>query len=140
MSKKRRKVGKGKLISLNQIPLHHGGQTNKACPFSVEGAPKIDYKDVKLLRRYVSEQGKMMPSRITLISQKKQRVLAREIKRARFLALMPFLQEDKTPKPRPPSKYDNNRYGDGIDDVPPPKDIPEALEAGGENFDSVVES
>ena len=62
----------------------------KSCPFSGEGAPVIDYKDVKLLQRYVSERGKIVPSRITAVSAKKQRELARAIKRARFLALMPY--------------------------------------------------
>ena len=59
----------------------------KTCPFSGENAPKIDYKDVKLLQRYVSERGKIVPSRITAVSQKKQRELAQAIKRARFLGL-----------------------------------------------------
>lgn len=63
----------------------------KTCPFSSTHSPKIDYKDVKLLRRYISEGGKMMPSRITAVSQKAQRKLAREIKRARFLALLPYV-------------------------------------------------
>ena len=63
----------------------------KSCPFSGKNAPTIDYKDVKLLKRYVSEQGKIMPRRITAVSAKKQRELAREIKRARVLALMPFV-------------------------------------------------
>jgi len=62
----------------------------KYCPFSGEGAPAIDYKDVKLLQRYISERGKIVPSRITAVSNKKQRELARAIKRARFLALMPY--------------------------------------------------
>ena len=63
----------------------------KTCPFSGDGAPKIDYKDVKLLQRYVSERGKIVPSRITAVSAKKQRELARAIKRARFLGLIPYL-------------------------------------------------
>jgi small subunit ribosomal protein S18 len=62
----------------------------KSCPFSGEGAPRIDYKDVKLLQRYVSERGKIVPSRITAVSAKKQRELSRAIKRARFLALLPY--------------------------------------------------
>ena len=62
----------------------------KTCPFSGAGAPKIDYKDVRLLQRYVSERGKIVPSRITAVSAKKQRELARAIKRARFLGIMPF--------------------------------------------------
>lgn len=65
----------------------------KTCPFSGEGAPKIDYKDVKLLQRFVSERGKIMPSRITAVSAKKQRELAKAIKRARNLALLPFIVE-----------------------------------------------
>ena len=60
-------------------------------PVYRDGAPKIDYKDVKLLQRYVSERGKIMPSRITAVSAKKQRELAKAIKRARNLALLPFL-------------------------------------------------
>jgi small subunit ribosomal protein S18 len=62
----------------------------KNCPFTGKYAPKIDYKDVNLLRRYVSERGKIMPSRITAVSAKKQRALAQAIKRARFLALLPY--------------------------------------------------
>ena len=63
----------------------------KSCPFSGPNAPKIDYKDVKLLQRYVSERGKIVPSRITAVSAPKQRELARAIKRARFLALLPHV-------------------------------------------------
>ena len=63
----------------------------KSCPFSGANAPKIDYKDVKLLQRYVSERGKIVPSRITAVSQKKQRELAKAIKRARYLALLPYV-------------------------------------------------
>ena len=63
----------------------------KSCPFSGRNAPKIDYKDVKLLQRFVSERGKIVPSRITAVSAKKQRDLSKAIKRARFLALMPYL-------------------------------------------------
>jgi small subunit ribosomal protein S18 len=63
----------------------------KTCPFSGRSAPTIDYKDVRLLTRYVSERGKMVPSRITAVSAKKQRELARAIKRARYLALLPYV-------------------------------------------------
>jgi len=63
----------------------------KTCPFSGPKAPKIDYKDVRLLQRYVSERGKIVPSRITAVSTKMQRRLARAIKRARYLALLPYL-------------------------------------------------
>jgi small subunit ribosomal protein S18 len=63
----------------------------KVCPFSGANAPRIDYKDVKLLQRYISERGKIVPARITAVSNKKQRELARAIKRARFLALLPYV-------------------------------------------------
>lgn len=65
----------------------------KTCPFSGENAPAIDYKDTRLLQRYVSERGKIVPRRITSVSAKKQRELARAIKRARFLALMPYVSD-----------------------------------------------
>lgn len=79
---------------------HGGGRSSsrrpffrrrKTCPFSGANAPAIDYKDVKLLQRFISERGKIVPSRITAVSAKKQRELARAIKRARNLALIPFL-------------------------------------------------
>jgi small subunit ribosomal protein S18 len=63
----------------------------KTCPFTGPNAPAIDYKDIKLLLRFVSERGKIVPSRITAVSGKKQRPLARAIKRARFLGLLPYL-------------------------------------------------
>jgi small subunit ribosomal protein S18 len=63
----------------------------KTCPFSGDNAPKIDYKDVKLLQRFISERGKIVPSRITAVSAKKQRELAQAIKRARFLGLLPYV-------------------------------------------------
>ena len=65
----------------------------KTCPFSGAGAPKIDYKDTKLLQRFISERGKIVPSRITAVSAKKQRLLAVAIKRARFMALLPYVIE-----------------------------------------------
>ncbi|HXP04648.1 MAG TPA: 30S ribosomal protein S18 [Stellaceae bacterium] len=63
----------------------------KSCPFSGPNAPKIDYKDTRLLQRFVSERGKIVPSRITAVSTKKQRELSRAIKRARFLGLLPYM-------------------------------------------------
>lgn len=79
----------------------------KSCPFSGPNAPTIDWKDPKGLGRFVSERGKMMPSRITAVSQKKQRALAQAIKRARFMALMPYVRlesesrfESRTPRER----------------------------------------
>ncbi len=63
----------------------------KSCPFQAKDAPKIDYKDVRLLQGFMSERGKIVPSRITAVSAKKQRDLAKAIKRARHLGLLPYI-------------------------------------------------
>ncbi|MBL4567453.1 MAG: 30S ribosomal protein S18 [Porticoccus sp.] len=67
----------------------------KFCRFSVEGAPEIDYKDLDILKLYVSETGKIVPSRITGTKAKYQRQLSTAIKRARFLALLPYTDSHK---------------------------------------------
>ena len=67
----------------------------KYCRFTVEGITEIDYKDLALLKQYVSESGKIVPSRITGTSAKYQRQLATAIKRARFLALLPYTDSHK---------------------------------------------
>ena len=72
-------------LNLFQVPKF---QFKKKCPLSGKNAPEIDYKNIKLLRRYISENGKILPSRITSVSQKKQRELSLSIKRARILALV----------------------------------------------------
>ena len=80
-------------------PQNRGGnrrqffRRRKTCPFSGANALTIDYKDVRLLSKFVSERGKMMPSRISAVSLKKQRELSVAIKRARFLALMPYVND-----------------------------------------------
>ena len=63
----------------------------KSCPFSGPESKIIDYKDVKTLSKFVSERGKIIPSRISAVSAKKQRELSKAIKRARYLALMPYV-------------------------------------------------
>tara|TARA_Y100000768_G_scaffold382812_1_gene363808 strand:+ start:244 stop:522 length:279 start_codon:yes stop_codon:yes gene_type:complete len=60
------------------------------CPFSLPNSPQIDYKDTRMLSRYITEKGKIIPSRITGVSRKKQKELARAIKRARFLSLLSY--------------------------------------------------
>ena len=60
------------------------------CPFSQPGSPLIDYKDIRLLSRYLTEKGKIIPARITGVSRKKQKELAKAIKRARFLSLISY--------------------------------------------------
>ena len=69
-------------------PFH---RRRKTCPFSGANAPRIDYKDIRLLQRYISERGKIVPSRITAVCTKKQRELAKAIKRARLMALLPYV-------------------------------------------------
>ena len=69
-------------------PFH---RRRKSCPFSGPDAPQIDYKDVRLLQGFMSERGKIVPSRITAVSAKKQRELAKAIKRARHLGLLPYI-------------------------------------------------
>ena len=60
----------------------------KPCPLSGKDAPVVDYKNIKLLKKYISESGRILPSRITSVSQKKQKELSNAIKRARLLALL----------------------------------------------------
>ena len=72
-------------LSLFQKP---GIKFFKQCPFSGKDAPTIDYKNVRIIRKYLSETGRILPSRITSVSQKKQRELSKAIKRARILALL----------------------------------------------------
>ena len=69
-------------------PFH---RRRKSCPFSGKDAPQIDYKDTRLLQGFMSERGKIVPSRITAVSAKKQRDLAKAIKRARHLGLLPYI-------------------------------------------------
>ncbi len=72
-------------LNLFQVPKF---QYKKKCPLTGKNAPEIDYKNIKLLKRYISENGKILPSRVTSVSQKKQRKLSLSIKRARILALI----------------------------------------------------
>ncbi len=75
----------------------------KTCPFSSDNSPAIDWKDVRMLGRFISERGKIVPSRITAVSQKKQREMAKAIKNARFMALLPYVRmESDFRAPRPP--------------------------------------
>ncbi len=80
------------MVDINQLPTRRPFfRRRKTCPFSGANAPKIDYKDVRLLQRYISERGKIVPSRITAVSASKQRLLSQAIKRARFLGLLPYV-------------------------------------------------
>ncbi len=65
----------------------------KTCPLSNKNSPKVDYKDLKLLSRYVTEKGKIIPSRVTNVSRKKQKELSKAIKRSRYLGLMSYTRK-----------------------------------------------
>ena len=67
----------------------------KFCRFTAEGVKQIDYKDLEMLKAYISETGKIVPSRITGTKARYQRQLAKAIKRARFLALLPYTDAHK---------------------------------------------
>tara|TARA_B100001175_G_scaffold206768_1_gene175513 strand:- start:755 stop:1027 length:273 start_codon:yes stop_codon:yes gene_type:complete len=81
---------KGKQSNFSKLSIFQPNKYKfkKFCPLSAKGAPIVDYKNVRLLKKYMSENGKILPSRITSVSQKKQRELSLSIKRARNLALI----------------------------------------------------
>ena len=81
----KRKTSNFSKLSLFQKP---GTKFFKPCPLSGKDAPIIDYKNIKLLRKYVSESSRILPSRVTSVSLKKRKELSRAIKRARLLALL----------------------------------------------------
>ena len=83
--KKKQKGSRYSKLSLFQKP---EVKFFKPCPLSGKNAPIVDYKNIKLLKKYISESGRILPSRITSVSFKKQKELSRSIKRARFLALL----------------------------------------------------
>jgi len=88
---KRRKNTKGKKnFTQSKLSLFQKSDVkfSKACPLSGKNAPEIDYKNIKLLKKYTSESGRILPSRVTSVCFKKQRELAKSIKRARLLGLL----------------------------------------------------
>ena len=90
MKKNRRLKKKQKSSNYSKLSLFQKPDMKllKACPLSGKNAPKVDYKNIKLLKRYISESGRIIPSRVTSVSLNKQRQLSRSIKRARHLALL----------------------------------------------------
>ena len=90
MPKRQNSNKKGKQSNFAKLSIFQNQKYKfkKKCPLSGKGAPIVDYKNIKLLKRYISENGKILPSRITSVSQKKQRELSLSIKRARNLALL----------------------------------------------------
>lgn len=71
-----------------------GFKKRKSCPFTASGRKVIDYKDVETLQQFITERGKILPRRITGVSHRHQKLLAQAIKRARYMALLPFVAED----------------------------------------------
>ena len=90
MKRKRKKFQKKSANSLNKLSLFQKseGRFNKSCPFSVKNAPIIDYKNISLLKKYISDNGKIVSSKITSVSFNKQKKLAKEIKKAKTLGLI----------------------------------------------------
>ena len=81
---------KGKQSNFSKLSIFQPNKYKfkKTCPLSIKGAPEVDYKNIKLLKKYISESGRILPSRITSVSLKKQKELSRSVKRARLLALI----------------------------------------------------
>ena len=90
MKRKKKNNSKRKTTSYSKLNLFQkpGIKFFRPCPLSGENAPLIDYKNIKVLKKYISESGRILPSRITSVSQNKQKKLSRAIKRARLLALL----------------------------------------------------
>ena len=90
MKKNRKKKSGRKTSVFSKLSLFQkpGIKFFRPCPLSGKDAPVIDYKNIKLLRKYISESGKILPSRVTSVSLNKQKELSRSIKRARILALL----------------------------------------------------
>ncbi len=90
MKRKNKKFTKRNQNPLNKLSLFQKSDSkfSRKCPLSVKNAPVIDYKNIKLLKKYISETYKILPSRITSVSQSKQRKLNNEIKKAKILGLV----------------------------------------------------
>ena len=90
MKRKNKKFQKKNSNSLNKLSLFqkNDGKFSKRCPLSIKSAPIIDYKNINLLKKYVSDNGKIISSKITSVSFKKQKKLTREIKKAKILGLV----------------------------------------------------
>ena len=88
--KRKKNIRNKKKFSQSKLSLFQKSDTkfSKSCPLSGKNAPDIDYKNIKILKKYISESGRILPSRVTSVSFKKQRELAKSIKRARLLALI----------------------------------------------------
>jgi len=90
VKRKGKKFQKRSSSSLNKLSLFQksDGRFNRSCPLSIKNAPVVDYKNISLLKKYISENNKILSSKITSVSSGKQKKLTREIKRAKILGLI----------------------------------------------------
>ena len=90
MKRKNKKFQKRNSNSLNKLSLFqkNDGKFSKKCPLSVKNAPIVDYKNAGLLKKYISDNGKIISSKITSVSFGKQKKLTKEIKKAKILGLI----------------------------------------------------
>jgi|TARA_B110000438_G_C15611580_1_gene562419 small subunit ribosomal protein S18 len=90
MKKRNKKFTRKTQSPLNKLSLFQKNDSkfSKKCPLSIKDAPEIDYKNIKLLKRYITENSKILSSRITGVSQGKQKKLTGEIKKAKILGLI----------------------------------------------------
>ena len=90
MKRKNKKFQKRGANSLSKLSLFqkNEGRFSSKCPLSIKNAPVIDYKNIRLLKKYMSDNGKIISSKITSVSFKKQKKLTREIKKAKLLGLV----------------------------------------------------
>ena len=90
MKRKNKKFQKRNSSSLSKLSLFRkgDGKFSKKCPLSVKNAPTIDYKNISLLKKYISDNGRLVSSKVTSVSYNKQKKLTREIKRAKILGLI----------------------------------------------------
>ena len=90
MKRKNKRIKRKGTNSLNKLSLFqkNDGKFSKRCPLSVKNAPKIDYKNLDLLKNYITDNGKILSSKITSVSFSKQKKLTKEIKKAKILGLI----------------------------------------------------
>jgi len=90
MKRKNKKFQKKNFNSLNKLSLfqRNDGKFSKKCPLSIKNAPVVDYKNINLLKKYISDNGKIISSKITSVSFGKQKKLTKEIKKAKMLGLL----------------------------------------------------
>ena len=90
MKRKNKKFQKKNFNSLNQLSLFqkNDGKFSKRCPLSIKNAPTIDYKNINLLKKYISDNGKIVSSKFSSVSFGKQKKLTKEIKKAKILGLL----------------------------------------------------